>query len=72
MTFFQIFVGLLLLLSWAGRPFLYKPAAKYFPPSMSPAFTSTWLLIALLLTFLFWGILYQITTKKFCFPPLLL
>lgn len=51
MTFFQIFIGILLVLSWAGRPILYKPAAKYFPPEMSPAFTSTWLMVALTLSF---------------------
>lgn len=69
MTFFQIFVGLLLLLSWAGRPFLYKPAAKYFPPSMSPAFTSTWLLIALLLTFPILGHLISDNYQKILFSP---
>lgn len=51
MTPFQIFIGFLLLLSWAGRPILYRPAAKYFPPKMSPAFTSSWLLLVLFLTF---------------------
>lgn len=53
MTLYQLFIGLLLLLAWAGRPILYKPAAKYFPPKMSPAFTSTWLLLALAVTFPF-------------------
>ena len=51
MTLFQVFIGLLLLLSWAGRPILYRPAAKYFPPKMSAAFTSSWLLLVLFLTF---------------------
>jgi len=51
MTLFQIFVGFMLLLAWAGRPILYRPAAKYFPPKMSSAFTSTWLCVALVLTF---------------------
>ncbi len=51
MTLFQVFIGFLLLLSWAGRPILYRPAAKYFPPKMSPAFTSSWLLLVLFLTF---------------------
>lgn len=51
MTIFQIFIGILLLLFWAIRPILYKPAAQYFPPKLSSAFTSTWLLIALALTF---------------------
>ena len=51
MSLFQIFIGLMLLMTWAVRPVLYKPAAKYFPPKMSSAFTSTWLLVALALTF---------------------
>lgn len=51
MTIFQVFIGFLLLLSWAGRPILYRPVAKYFPPQMSSAFTSTWLLIGLTLSF---------------------
>ena len=50
MTLFQLFAGFLLLLCWAVRPFLYKPAAKYFPPKLSSAFTSSWLIVALLLT----------------------
>ena len=51
MTIFQIFSGLLLLLFWVARPILYKPVAKYFPPKMSSAFTSTWLMVGLVLSF---------------------
>ena len=51
MTLFQILTGFLLLLCWAGRPILYRPAAKYFPAQMSSAFTSTWLLLGLGVTF---------------------
>ena len=51
MSLFQVFIGFLLLLSWAGRPILYKPAAKYFPAALSAAFTSTWLMVALIVTF---------------------
>ena len=43
MTTFQIFIGLLIMVSMIIRPFLYKPAAKLFPAEMSAAFTSTWL-----------------------------
>lgn len=51
MSVFQILIGFLLLLSWAIRPILYRPIARTFAPQMSSAFTSTWLLVALLLTF---------------------
>ena len=51
MTLFQIFVGFVLLLCWAGRPILYRPVARHFPSKLSPAFTSTWLMIGLLLSF---------------------
>ena len=58
MTSSQIVVGILLLLCWAGRPILYKPVAQIFPPQMSSSFTSTWLVIGLLLTFPFLGNLF--------------
>ena len=68
MTLFQFLAGLILLISWVIRPFLYKPAAKYFPPKMSSAFTSTWLLVGLLLTspllgHLFWDNWHHILTS---------
>ena len=72
MTLYQLFIGFLLLLSWAGRPVLYKPAAKYFPPSMSPAFTSTWLLTALLLTFPLLGHLLTDDWHGIIFSPFIL
>ncbi len=72
MTLFQIFIGFLLLLSWAGRPILYRPAAKYFPPSMSPAFTATWLLVVLCLTFPLLGHLLYDDLKQILFSPFIL
>ena len=69
MTLFQIFIGLLLILSWAGRPILYKPAAKYFPPSMSPAFTGIWLMVALLLSFPVLGHLISDDFSKIILSP---
>lgn len=72
MTLFQLFIGFLLLLSWAGRPILYKPAAKYFPPKMSSAFTSTWLLMALLLTFPILGNLITKDYQNILFSPFVL
>lgn len=51
MTLFQFFIGFILVAVWALRPFLYRPAAKYFPPKTSSAFTSTWLIIVLFSTF---------------------
>jgi len=72
MSLFQIFIGFLLLLSWAGRPILYKPAAKYFPPKMSPAFTSTWLMLGLLSTFPLLGHLLLDNWRGILFSPFVL
>ena len=72
MTLFQIFIGFLLLLSWALRPILYRPAAKYFPMKMSSAFTSTWLMIALLLTFPVLGKLLLGDWREIFFSPFIL
>ena len=58
MTSIQIVTGILLLLCWAGRPILYKPVAQIFPPQMSSSFTSTWLIVGLLLTFPLLGNLF--------------
>ncbi|MDY4885408.1 MAG: hypothetical protein SO141_04060 [Alphaproteobacteria bacterium] len=55
MTVFQIFIGLLIMSSMIIRPFLYKPAAKLFPAEMSAAFTSTWLMLGLAVTFPIFG-----------------
>lgn len=69
MTLLQFFVGLLLLLSWAGRPILYRPVAKYFPPQMSSAFTSTWLLVGLTLSFPLLGNLITDDWHNILFSP---
>lgn len=58
MTIFQIFIGLLITASMIIRPFLYKPAAKFFPAEMSAAFTSTWLMFGLAVTFPIFGHLF--------------
>jgi len=71
-TLFQIFIGFLLLLSWAGRPILYRPAAKYFPPKMSSAFTSTWLMLGLLFSFPFLGCLLLDDWKGILLSPFVL
>lgn len=55
MTLFQILTGLLLILCWSVRPILYRPVAKHFPSKLSPAFTSTWLMIGLFVTFPFFS-----------------
>lgn len=58
MTLFQIFIGMLILGSMILRPFLYKPCAKFFPAELSAAFTSTWLMAGLIVTWpLFGGLL---------------
>ena len=72
MTLFQFFIGILLLLTWVERPILYKPVAQYFPSKMSPAFTSTWLLAMLLLTFPFLGNLFTENYRKIIFSPYIL
>jgi len=58
MSIFQFFVGIMLLLCWAGRPILYRPVAKEYQSKLSPAFTSIWLMIGLFLTFPFLGHLF--------------
>ena len=72
MTLFQILIGFLLLLSWAERPFLYKPAAKYFPSALSAAFTSTWLMAALIITFPWLGHLLTDNYKSVFTSPYLI
>lgn len=51
MTVFQLVIGFLLLISWVGRPFLYKPATKYFPAKISSLFTSSWLVVGLIISY---------------------
>ena len=70
MSLFQLFIGFLILISMTLRPFLYKPAAKHFPPELSAAFTSSWLIVGLILTFPVFGHLYydnalKITTSAY-------
>ena len=55
MTGLQIFIGFLIFASMIARPFLYKPCAKYFPAELSAAFTSTWLIVGLVVTFPVFG-----------------
>ncbi len=69
MTLFQIVVGIILLLSWAARPILYRPVIKIFPPKMSPAFTSVWLVVALIATFPLLGHLLYNNLQLTLFSP---
>ena len=55
MTYFQLAIGLLIMLCMIIRPFLYKPAAHDFPAEMSAAFTSAWLVAGLVLSFPIFG-----------------
>ena len=54
------------------RPFLYKPAAKYFPAELSAAFTSSWLIVGLVLSFPVFGHLYYDNALKISTSPYLL
>lgn len=72
MNIFHLFVGLLLLLAWTIRPFLYKPAAKHFPPELSATFTSLWLVVSLILTFPILGHLIIFNGKNALFSPYIL
>ncbi len=72
MSLFQITIGFLLLASWVARPFLYKPAAKYFKPEISSLFTSCWLLVGLAVTFPFLGHLLEFKGQNVLFSPYIL
>ena len=72
MSLFQIAIGFLLLASWVARPFLYKPAAKYFKPEISSLFTSCWLLVGLAVTFPFLGHLLEFKGQNVLFSPYIL
>ena len=72
MSLFQIAIGFLLLASWVARPFLYKPAAKYFKPEISSLFTSCWLLVGLAVTFPFLGHLLEFNGQNVLFSPYIL
>ncbi len=69
MTLFQIAVAIILLLSWAVRPILYRPVIKSFPPKMSPAFTSVWLVVTLIATFPLLGHLLYNNLQLTLFSP---
>lgn len=69
MSLFQLFIGSLILLSMVIRPFLYKPAAKYFPAELSAAFTSSWLIIGLIISFPVFGHLYYDHAIKILTSP---
>lgn len=72
MSLYQIAIGFLLLASWVARPFLYKPAAKYFKPEISSLFTSCWLLVGLAVTFPFLGHLLEFKGQNVLFSPYIL
>ena len=76
MTAFQLITGFTIFLLMVIKPFLYKPAAKYFPAELSAAFTASWLMVGLLLTFPMLGHLYydnawQITASPYFLISLL-
>ena len=72
MSLFQVFVGSLILISMIIRPFLYKPAAKYFPAELSAAFTSSWLIVGLIISFPVFGHLYYDNALSISTSPYLL
>lgn len=72
MTLFQLFIGFLLLLSWVGRPLLYKPIAEYFPAKQSVTFTSFWLILGLILTYPILGDLLEFNNQNALSSPYIL
>lgn len=72
MSLFQLFIGFSLLLAWAARPILYRPAAKYFPLKLSSTFTSTWLMVGLLITFPLLGHLFLDNWREILLSPFIL
>ncbi len=72
MTYFQILTGCLILLSMILRPIAYKSVALYFSPKISAAFTSTWLMVGLLLTAPFFGHLLTVNFLEIIQSPYLL
>lgn len=69
MTDFQIFIGLLLMACMVLRPFLYKPVALIFNLNMSSLFTSTWLMLGLVITFPVLGHLLTNNVKEVLNSP---
>lgn len=55
MTSFQLLVGALICFFMVLRPFFYKPCVQYFPAELSVAFTATWLMLGLAITFPFFS-----------------
>ncbi len=72
MTLFQLLIGCLLLLSWIGRPLLYKPIAEYFPAKQSATFTAFWLVLGLCLTYPILGKLIIFNGKNVLLSPYIL
>ena len=72
MSIFQLFVGLLLLGSWVGRPLLYRPIAEDFPARQSVTFTAFWLVLGLILTMPFLGDNLNFNGKNSLFSPYIL
>lgn len=68
----KLSVGFLLLLSWVIRPILYKPAAQRFPLKLSAAFTSSWLILSLVISFPFFYHLLEFNGKNALFSPYIL
>jgi len=56
--------GLVIFIFSVIRPFAYRPCAKLFPAEMSSAFTSTWLVVSIVLTFPFLSHLIDFYTLK--------
>lgn len=72
MSDFQIVIGMLLLMTWVIKPFLYKPAAMYFPAKMSAIFTGIWLIVGLVITFPFFCHLLVVEGRNMLFSPYIL
>ena len=69
---FQILIGLLLLITWAYRPLIYKPIADEFPAKQSATFTASWLMLGLILTYPILGHLLNFNGKNSLHSPYIL
>ena len=72
MSSFQLLIGFLLLLSWVGRPLLYKPIAEYFPAKQSVTFTAFWLVLGLIISYPALGHLLEFNNQNVLFSPYIL
>ena len=72
MSLIQILSGLLLVVLWTVKPFLYKPAAKYFKPEVSSLFTSCWLLVGMAVSFPLLGHLLIFNNQNALLSPFIL